>query len=98
MDFLLRRARLNCTGEGGGNPRGDGRRGIPYPGGGGPSDPDLGDDPPLEGGGPPRPANIYACGGYGSRCPEKAVMGMRLWGYMHAGAMEVGVQRRLSRE
>ena len=25
---------------------------------------------------------IYACGGYGSRCPEKAVMGMRPWGYM----------------
>ena len=32
--------------------------------------------------------------GAGSRGPEKAVMGMRPWGYMHAGAMEVGVHRK----
>ena len=25
---------------------------------------------------------IYACGGYGSRGPEKPVMGRRPWGYM----------------
>ena len=37
---------------------------------------------------------IYACGGYGSRSPEEAVMGMRPWGYMHAGAIEVGVWRK----
>ena len=25
---------------------------------------------------------IYACGGYGSRSRERAVMGMKPWGYM----------------
>jgi len=39
-----------------------------------------------------------ACGGYGSRGREGAVMGMRPWGYMHAGAMEVGAVRGLSWE
>ncbi len=41
---------------------------------------------------------IYACGGYGSRGREGAVMGMSLWGYMHAGAMVVGAVRGLSQE
>ena len=34
---------------------------------------------------------IYECGGYGSRGREKAVMGMRPWGYMQE---EVGRRRR----
>ena len=34
---------------------------------------------------------IYACGGCASRGLERAVMGMRPWGYMHAGAMEVEI-------
>ena len=41
---------------------------------------------------------IYAGGGYGSRGPEKPVMGMRPWGYMKGEAMEVGVPRSLSWE
>ena len=40
---------------------------------------------------------IYAGGGYGSRSPQKHVMGMRPWGYMQAeveekeGRKEVGL-------
>jgi len=41
---------------------------------------------------------IYACGGYGSRGREGAVTGMRPWGYVHAGAMEVEAVRVLSWE
>ncbi len=38
---------------------------------------------------------IYACGGYGSRGREKAVMGMRPWGYMQE---EVRRRRRRRKE